>query len=771
MSNTENNPQPKQPNENSQNRATNPNGKRKSTQKVKSKKRNHKKKKDEGNKELRLLIEKIVLNDTEHSSYNYKMLHAKVGKSLYSSEDLIKAVNILIERGFFIRADNRIILAPKNKKSSPRPPANLPAEVVGLVDMTASGAAYILSELAHDVYVPAAKTKRALNGDRVRVRLLPHYSKARRGKLEGEIIEVLERSQEEFVGIIKISKRFAFLIPDKVSLKVDFFIPLDSIGNAKDGDKVLVKVVDWTPKDQKNPIAKVSSVLGKPGENNVEMLSILADNGFHLSFSPALLREANKLTTEIPAEEIAQRRDMRSVPTFTIDPHDAKDFDDALSLQKLDNGNWEIGVHIADVTHYIPHNSGLDREAYKRGTSVYLVDRVLPMFPEKISNEVCSLRPNEDKLCFSGVFELNDRAEIVGEWWGKTVIYSDKRFSYSEAQKVLDTQEGEFLHELQQLDRLAKILRQKRTQDGSINFASDEVKFQLDENGKPIGVHLKVMLDTNRLIEEYMLLANRRVAAFIRKQNDGKIPFANRVHDVPDMDKLKDFSRFAALFGHKLQFDSPKQVAHTLNKLLADIKDKPEERVLSSLAIRSMAKAAYSTKNIGHYGLAFNDYAHFTSPIRRYPDIMVHRVLGKLLYPEIYGKINYHTALVEEQCEHASMMERKAMTAERQSSKYKQVEYMSEHIGEEFYGIISGVVHFGFFVELENIGCEGLIRLENLIDDNYFFDESSYAIIGRAKGRKYRLGDKVLVRVIKTDMELKTIDFDLIKHIKLKTTP
>ena len=546
-------------------------------------------------------------------------------------------------------------------------------------------------------------------------------------------------------------------------MKMDLFIPKNKIKGAKNGDKVLVKVVKWPSSDQKKPVSEVIEVLGEPGGNDVEMKSILVDNGFSLSFPDEVLAQAAALSTTIDPKEIAKRRDLRSVPTLTIDPHDAKDFDDALSVEQLQNGNWEVGVHIADVTHYARPNTALDEEAYKRATSVYLVDRVLPMYPEHLSNVVCSLRPHEEKLCFSAVFELDEKAQVVNEWFGRTVIYSDRRFSYEEAQDVLDTGKGDLATELLKLNELALKLREQRMQEGSINFGSVDVKFVLDEEGKPIDVLLKEPKASNKLIEDFMLLANRSVARFMNHKiyKGKKIPTINRIHAMPDAEKLADFGRFAARFGYRLDLTDEASTTATLNKLLEKVKGKAEQTLLETLAIRSMSKAAYSTqKDIGHYGLAFKDYTHFTSPIRRYPDVMVHRILAECLSSK--PKYELETTIVESRCEHTSMMERKALTAERASIKYKQVEYMSDKIGEEFVGVISGVKHFGFFVELEENKCEGMIRLENLLDDHYQFDESQHVIFGLHKGKRYQLGGKVKVQVAKTDLSARTIDFELL---------
>lgn len=714
-------------------------------------------------RKLGRLEEKIlkVFKSQPETPLSHKEVVKKLGDANYPQDKIFDALNALLEYKKVVIKNSRYSLAQfgerkgkQNDRNSIHQPSGETIE--GIVDATANGSAYIISEHSkRDIYVPASRMKKAIDGDRVKVRIT---GKRGGGRLEGEIVEIVNHSQSQFVGIIAISKTFAFLVPDK-KMSVDFFIPLGSIKNAKHGDKVLIQVVSWADNEKdKNPIAEVIDVLGKPGENNAEMLSILVDAGFPLQFSEAALTEAAAIPTTISPNEIANRRDFRDVLSFTIDPFDAKDFDDALSIHQLKNGNWEIGVHIADVTHYVQPNTALDQDAYLRATSVYLVDRVLPMFPEKISNEICSLRPNEEKLCFSAVFELNSEAEIIHEWFGKTIIYSDRRFNYAEAQQIIDTGIGDHVEELKLANSLAKKLRAKRLADGSIDFGSEEVKFILDETGKPIEIVLKVLQDTNRLIEDFMLLANRRVAAFINKL---KVPSVNRIHDLPDIDKLTDFQRLAADFGYQMRIDTPDHISQSLNKLLTDVKGKPEQRILETLAIRSMAKAAYSTRaDIGHYGLAFKDYAHFTSPIRRYPDVMLHRILEQCLnnQPQ-YGHIDE----LERRCEHTSLMERKAMQAERESTKYKQVEYMSERLGQVFDGVISGVVNFGFFVEMKDNKCEGLVPIDTLIDDNYDYDQMQHAIVGSRRGKRYQLGSPVRVRVVKTDLVTRTMNLEVAK--------
>ncbi|MGB1204238.1 MAG: ribonuclease R [Chitinophagales bacterium] len=729
-------------------------------------------KKKNNKKGLQTLERKIfrLFAENPSASFGYNAIHEQVGKGQLTKGKVVELIDKLWESGKIVPSKgNRFTLGEirgslknggkakkKNKSKSKNKTFNKSSKtIVGTVDMTSSGAAFIICEqLEKDVYVPSHKVNRAFDGDIVRI----SFSKGgRRGRIEGEVVEILERKQTTFVGIIKISSKFAFLIPDK-KMAYDLYIPLSKTQGAKDGEKVIVEFVDW-PERRKSPIGEVKKVLGKVGENDVEMMAILAEKGFELEFSEAALKEGEALSMKIEDAEIAKRRDFRNITTFTIDPYDAKDFDDALSIQKLENGNWEIGIHIADVSHYMKPNSEMDKEAYERATSVYLVDRVIPMCPENLSNMVCSLRPKEEKLCFSAVFELTAAANVVNEWFGKTVIFSDRRFNYTEAQMVLETGEGDFAEEIQVLDDLAKKLRQERFKKGSINFGSEEVKFRLDENGKPIDVYVKEIKDSNRLIEDFMLLANRKVAAFINEKNEN-VPFVNRIHELPNIDKLVEFKRLAANFGYQLQIDTPTQISDSLNKLLAEVQGKPEQRMLESLAIRSMSKAVYSTKNEGHYGLGFKNYAHFTSPIRRYPDVMVHRILFQYLTDK--SKINYKARGLEEQCEHCSIMEKRAMQAERDSTKYKQVEYMSERIGEEFYGVISGVVNFGFFVEIEGNKCEGLVRTDSL-HGVFQFDEANHRLISPYSDRKFQLGQRVKVLIKATDLMMKTIDLTVLE--------
>ncbi|MGJ1363025.1 ribonuclease R [Sphingobacterium spiritivorum] len=630
--------------------------------------------------------------------------------------------------------------------------------VTGKVDMTADGSAYVIpeDELENDIFIAPRKLRQALHGDIVKVHT---YEKRKGRKKEGEVVEILQRAKTDFTGIINLSKSFAFFIADDRKMLHDIFIPLDNLNGAKDGEKVVVSITEW-PKGSKNPVGRVKDVLGKKGENNTEMNAILADYGFPLSFPPEVEKEANSFSAVIDNAEIRKRRDFRTIPTFTIDPADAKDFDDAISFQQLPNGHYEIGVHIADVSHFVKPDTALDKEAFERATSVYLVDRVIPMLPERLSNDLCSLRPNEDRLCFSAVFELDDKANIHDQWFGRTVIHSDRRFSYEEAQEVIENKTGDFTTEILKLNELAYILREKKFKNGAISFESEEVKFTLDENGKPTGVYTKVRKDAHKLIEDFMLLANRKVAEYIGKQGKGKnkLTFVYRFHDLPNPETLTTFSQFASRFGHKLTIRSDKETAKSLNALMTKIEGSKEQNLLTSLAVRSMAKAVYTTKNTSHYGLAFDYYTHFTSPIRRYPDVMVHRLLQ--FYLDGGQKVNAEH--YEKMSEHSSQMEKKAAEAERASIKYKQAEFLQDQIGTEYTGIVSGVTEWGMYVEIESNKCEGMVRLRDITDDFYVLDEKNYAIIGQRKKKKYQLGDEVQIKVKKVDLDKRQIDFTLL---------
>jgi len=631
--------------------------------------------------------------------------------------------------------------------------------IEGKVDLTNDGSAFIVTddEFESDIFVAPRKLRNALNGDRVKVYV---YAKSKGKHKEGEVIEIIQRNKTEFTGIVKLSERFAFFVPDDRKMMHDIFIPMNQLNGAKNGIKAVAEITDW-PSDAKNPIGRIKHVLGNQGENDTEMNAILAEYGFPLSFPAEVEHEADEIPEFITEQEIARRRDFRNILTFTIDPFDAKDFDDAISFKRLENGNYEVGVHIADVSHYIIPDSALDKEALERATSVYLVDRVIPMLPERLSNGLCSLRPHEDKLCFSAVFEMDEDAGIITEWYGKTIIHSDRRFTYEEVQQVIETKAGDHTDEILKLNELAYILRDRKFKNGAISFETTEVKFTLDISGKPTGVYVKERKDAHKLIEDFMLLANRKVAEYVSKLGKGKhkFTFVYRAHDSPKPESLTNFAQFAARFGYKINTKSDKETAKSLNYLMADVEGKKEQNVLTQLAIRSMAKAIYTTKTSSHYGLAFDHYTHFTSPIRRYPDVMVHR----LLFHYLNGGQSANAEHYEELCKHSSQMEKKAADAERSSVKYKQAEYLRDQVGNIFSGVISGVTEWGMYVEIIENKCEGMIRLRDISDDFYTLDEKNYAIIGQRKKKVYQLGDEVKIRVKNVDLTKKQIDFSLVQ--------
>ena len=723
-----------------------------------------------------------TFNRHPNKTFNYKQLLRLIKSELPVFADLNPDIDMTTLDGnlkkeiLFILAelqDKGDLLEVENGKFKLKPKH---AYMEGVIDITSGGAAYILSESNEDdIYIAPRNVKNALNGDRVKIYL---YARHKNKRLEGEVADIITRAKTEFAGTVQLSDKYAFVVPDSSKMLVDIFIPQHLVNNAQHGQKVIAEISDW-PKGTKNPIGKITKLLGWPGENDVEMNSILSEYGFPLSFPRRVEEESQVIPENIPDEEIKKRRDFRKTPTFTIDPADAKDFDDALSIIKLENGNWEIGVHIADVSYYVKPATQLDKEAYYRATSVYLVDRVIPMLPEKLSNGVCSLRPNEDKLCFSSVFEIDMNANVLNQWFGRTIIHSDNRFSYEQAQEVIEAGMGIMADEILIMNTLAKKLRSERFKKGAIAFEKVEVRFQLDENGKPLGVYLKESKDSNKLIEEFMLLTNRSVAEFIGRKHDivseGKIkkqeqeatirvekkPFVYRVHDAPVTERLESFAAFAGKWGYKLKIGNDREIASSLNGLMKELHGRKEQNVLEQLAVRTMSKAIYTTENIGHYGLAFDFYTHFTSPIRRYPDILVHRLLDFYLS----GKSGVDQDLLEEQCKHSTQMEIKASEAERASIKYKQVEFLQDKIGQIFDGLISGVTEWGLYVEIIENKCEGMIRLRDLADDFYEFDDSNYCVIGARTKRKYTLGDSVRVEVMRCDLLRKQIDFRIVNDV------
>lgn len=637
--------------------------------------------------------------------------------------------------------------------------------IVGKVDMTKTASAYIIPDTMEtletdtedtppptDVFVAEHNMNQALHGDRVRVKI---FNK-KNGRSEGEVVEIIERSRRTYVGKIDISHHYGFVMPDSRHMPYDIFITEAGLKGAVSGQKVVAHIVEWK-KGMKCPTGEIIDVLGDAGDNDVEMHAILAEFDLPYTYPEQVTKLAEKINPKIKAADYAARRDFRMVPTFTIDPVDAKDFDDALSIQHLSNGNWEVGVHIADVTHYVDTHSGIDLEAQERATSIYLVDRTIPMLPERLSNFICSLRPDEEKLCFSAVFELNDKGTIQKEWYGRTVILSRRRFTYEEAQQVIETGEGDYRNEILTLDGLAKILREKRFKAGAVTFEREEPRFEIDEAGKPIRVYFKEMKDSNQLIEEFMLLANRKVAERIGKKVAGRKPrtFVYRVHNKPNEEKLQNFREFIKKFGYKLDTEEERNISKEMNKVLKEVKGKPEANLIETLAVRSMAKAVYSTENAGHYGLAFPHYTHFTSPIRRYPDMMVHRLLAHYLD----GGKSEDKERYEQLCKHSSSMEQRAAEAERASIKYKMVEFMQDKVGLEFDGIISGVTEWGIYVELIENKIEGMVSVRSMKDDYYYYDEENYCMIGRSTNKIYTLGNKVRIRVSNSDLIQKHLDF------------
>ena len=698
-----------------------------------------------------------VLSKSGRERYNYKQIAAKAGIFDKKGRETVKQIiNDFVDAKILLHTGRgKYCINPKYLTNGNTGKNYL----IGKVAVSRNGAAYVVTEGVDndDIFIAEGNLSNALHNDIVKVALFPARHKRRS---EGAVVEIVERSKKQLVGVISITKEIAYFIPDNPVYRRDILIPGQLLNGAKTGDKVVVVITDWVA-GTRSPLGEVIHVLGKPGDNNVEMNAILAEFDFPLKFDEAVEKECAKIETVISEKEIALRRDFRKVTTFTIDPTDAKDFDDAISYENLGSGMHRVGIHIADVSHYVRPESAIDKEAYERGTSVYLVDRTIPMLPEKLSNELCSLRPNENKLCYSAVFDMDDHAKVHKEWFGRTVIHSNKRFDYDEAQKIIETKQGDFAETVLQIYELSQKLRQQRFENNAINFETEEVRFKLDETGKPVGVFLKVQREANWLIEEMMLLANKRVAEKIGKKTSRfkeVKTFVYRIHDEPIRDKIENFKSFVTKLGLELKTGNHKQFTQSLNQLLEQAKERNEYELLTKLSIRVMARAVYSTENIGHYGLAFPYYTHFTSPIRRYPDLMVHRLLDAYLQDQPSVNKNQF----EEFCKHCSKMEQKATEAERTSIKYKQAEYLANKIGQVFEATVSGISKWGVFAELKETKCEGVIPIKRFDDDFYYIDDDNFTLIGLHTGKNIRFGDTIKVKVVEVDLQKKAMTFDVV---------
>ena len=712
-----------------------------------------KKKKSNNRMSINELMHDIVslFNAEPNKLFNYKQVAHALGLKLSAQRQKVyEILSTMAQQEFLVEP------TPGRFKKKDRG-----TRALGLFERRSNGKNQVVTEEGEEIFVAERNSIHALDGDKVEVYV---YARRRHADPEGEVTQIIERADRTFVGILSVEKQYAFLITDSKTLANDIFIPKNKLRGGKDGEKAVVRITEW-PEHSKNPIGEVIDVLGEAGDNNTEMHAILAEFGLPYKYPEAVEKAADKISDIIPADEIARREDFREVTTFTIDPHDAKDFDDAISIRQLPSGLWEVGVHIADVTHYVQPGSIIDKEAERRATSVYLVDRTIPMLPERLCNYICSLRPDEDKLAFSCIFEIDDNANIKRRHIARTIIRSNRRYAYEEAQAIIEGADGDFRKEILVLNDLAQKMRKRRFENGSISFDRQEVRFEIDEEGHPIRVYFKIAKEANMLIEEFMLLANCTVAEAVGKTANGKKAksFVYRVHDQPDPSKINDLASFITRFGYRTRLhNDTRELSKNINKLMQEIKGRPEENLISTVAIRSMSKAIYSTDNIGHYGLGFDYYTHFTSPIRRYPDMMVHRLIDRYLNG---GRSAVEQSL-ESKCKHSSEMEQLAANAERASIKYKQVEFLSDRLGEEFDGVISGITEWGLYVELDENKCEGLIPIRELDDDYYELDEKNYALVGRRSHRIYRLGDPVRILIAGTNLEKKQLDFALVRTLK-----